>query len=67
MSFIYVVGLCTSDRLRMLDRLTKLPSVLPGGGLKMSLMSIVGLCTSDRLQMPDRFTKIPSTPPGGGW
>ena len=67
MSLISIVGLCTSGRMQMPDRFTKLPSALAGSGLKMSLISIVGLCTSDRLQMPDMFTKLPNTPPGGGW
>jgi hypothetical protein len=32
MSLISIVGLCTSDRLRMLDRFTKLTSRSSGGG-----------------------------------
>ena len=43
MSLIPSVGLCTSDRLRMLDGFTKLPRTSPGGGWYMSLLSIVGL------------------------
>jgi hypothetical protein len=66
MSLIYVIVLCTSDRLRMLDKFKKLLSTPPGGGYYMSVISVVGLCTSDRLRMLDRFKKLNCTPPGGG-
>ena len=65
MSLIYVIVLCTSDRLRMLDKFKKLPSTPPGGGYYMSVIYAVGLCTSDRVQKLNRTTKQLRTPPGG--